>query len=147
AVLPEATIYCFEPVPATFTRLQRNTAALPNVQLVNVALGAARAKAPMFTCALDQANSFLHRTRTLTEAWSSTATNGQVDVEVRTLDDFFADLTASGNIFLKADVQGYEMELLKGARSTLERCSLLQLERSLVPLYENASTLPQWWES
>jgi len=146
AALPQAAVYCFEPVPATFTRLQRNTAALPKVQLANIALGAARGKVPMFTCAHDEANSLLRGTPTLTDAWSQTAQTGQVDVEVWPLDDFFAGQKATGRLFLKADVQGYELELLKGASETLRRCSLLQLETSLVSLYQNAPTLPQLWE-
>ena len=146
AVLPEAAIYCFEPVPATFARLQRNTAALPNVELANVALGPARAQVPMYTCPLDEANSLLRGTRALTDAWNETAPTGQVEVEVWPLDDFLAGKKAPGKFFLKADVQGYELELLKGAAATLRRCALLQLETSLVPLYESAPTLPQLWQ-
>jgi Methyltransferase FkbM domain len=51
----------------------------------------------------------------------------------------------NGNYFLKADVQGYEIELLKGASQSLAQCKLLQLEVSLVPLYEGAPTFADVW--
>ncbi|MEI7893325.1 MAG: FkbM family methyltransferase, partial [Myxococcales bacterium] len=38
-------------------------------------------------------------------------------------------------LLLKLDVQGYELEVLKGASRTLPRCSLLLLEASLQELY------------
>jgi FkbM family methyltransferase len=38
--------------------------------------------------------------------------------------------------FLKIDTQGYEWQVLDGARATLPRVSGIQMELSLVPLYE-----------
>ena len=40
------------------------------------------------------------------------------------------------NMFLKIDTQGYESQVLEGAKKTLEFASGVQLELSLVPLYE-----------
>ena len=39
-------------------------------------------------------------------------------------------------MFLKIDAQGYEAEVLAGAAGLLERLAGIQLEMSLVPLYE-----------
>lgn len=44
--------------------------------------------------------------------------------------------TLGGAVFLKVDTQGYEGEVLAGATATLGRCVGLQLEMSLVALYE-----------
>jgi FkbM family methyltransferase len=46
-------------------------------------------------------------------------------------------------IYLKIDVQGYEPRVLEGARDILEHIHGIQLEMSLVPLYEGQALL---WE-
>ena len=53
------------------------------------------------------------------------------------------------NSFLKIDVQGYEEDVLKGALNCIGQISLVQLEISLVHLYEGESNmlnLIQWME-
>lgn len=58
-------------------------------------------------------------------------------VEVQTLDLLVQKhLIEGGIVFLKIDVQGFEREVLKGASATLARSSIVQLEMSLLPLYE-----------
>ena len=46
---------------------------------------------------------------------------------------FFAD---DDQIYLKIDTQGYEESVLNGAKDLLPKVKLVQLEISLVPLYE-----------
>jgi hypothetical protein len=56
-----------------------------------------------------------------------------------TLDSVF-DRYAAGRTrpFLKIDAQGYERQVLAGARGSLPRLAGVQVELSLVPLYEGA---------
>ena len=44
---------------------------------------------------------------------------------------------------LKIDTQGYELHVLKGASGLLHRVVAMQLELSLVPLYEGAPTFSE----
>lgn len=68
---------------------------------------------------------------------------GTEQVEVKTLDSIFAEVAAlRHNILLKIDTQGSELEVLKGATSTLPKIGTIQLEMSLVPLYENDVLFP-----
>lgn len=65
---------------------------------------------------------------------------GSEQVSVRTLDEL--DLTdASDRAYLKADVQGFERRVLAGAGRTLESVHLLEVELSLVKLYEDGPLL------
>ncbi len=40
--------------------------------------------------------------------------------------------------FIKLDVQGYEIEILKGAQQTLESAEVVQMEVNLIPIYKDA---------
>jgi FkbM family methyltransferase len=58
-------------------------------------------------------------------------------VNLCTLDSVSKEFTVnSERIFLKLDVQGFEYKVLVGAQQLLHRVAGLQLELSLVPLYE-----------
>lgn len=58
-------------------------------------------------------------------------------VEVKCLDSFCAGLIKpTDRVFIKIDVQGYEKEVLAGAKETLRLARLIQVELSCVPLYE-----------
>ncbi len=60
------------------------------------------------------------------------------NIKVNKLDSVFHDYKNNfHNIFLKIDTQGYEEQVLKGASKSLSEIKGLQLELSLVPLYEN----------
>lgn len=62
-------------------------------------------------------------------------------VEVCTLDTYFKKHELLSNrIFLKIDTQGYEKNVLQGAESTLSRAIGIQIELSLVKLYEGQIT-------
>ena len=47
------------------------------------------------------------------------------------------------NIYLKMDTQGYESKVLKGAERTLEIVKIIQMEMSLVPLYNGEVLFPE----
>jgi hypothetical protein len=60
-------------------------------------------------------------------------------VSVERLDVLARDLLPpSGDLLIKVDAQGYEMEILKGAEGLLQRTAAIQVELSLVPLYDGA---------
>jgi FkbM family methyltransferase len=70
---------------------------------------------------------------------------GSERVTVRTLDEL--GLTdASDRAYLKADVQGFEQRVLAGAGRTLESVRLLEVELSLVKLYEAGPLLAEMLE-
>jgi len=64
-------------------------------------------------------------------------------VPMHRLDDALPEGIESSTIFLKLDVQGFEPQVLSGASHTLSRTSAVQLEMSLIPLYEGELLLSQ----
>jgi len=57
-------------------------------------------------------------------------------VEVRTLDDFADELASDGPALLKIDVQGAELEVVRGAAATPGSFRWIYLEMSFVELYD-----------
>jgi hypothetical protein len=67
---------------------------------------------------------------------------GKERVQVFPLDEIAPSLMKeSKNIFLKIDVQGFEQEVLKGAKNMLEKAKGVEMEISLVPLYKDQKWL------
>lgn len=63
---------------------------------------------------------------------------GAEKVPIHKLDTFTHPLLLSNsNILLKIDTQGYEMQVLEGAKNLLNRVSGVQIEMSLTPLYHD----------
>jgi FkbM family methyltransferase len=67
---------------------------------------------------------------------------GSEEVQIRSLDSLHALYEpGSKNIFLKIDVQGYEQPVLKGAEKLFPTLRGVEIEMSIVPLYENQQWL------
>ena len=60
-------------------------------------------------------------------------------IKIKTLAEVVSSqtITSFHSILLKIDVQGYEMEVIKGAEPILPYMNVIQMELSLVPLYEH----------
>ena len=71
------------------------------------------------------------------DAASSSRYVGKAKTNVITLDSVFDSYCSPDDkIFLKIDTQGFEAEVLKGAEKSLPKIAVVQLEMSIVPLYE-----------
>ena len=59
---------------------------------------------------------------------------------MRTLDSIWKQRCSRfTKVGLKIDVQGYEQSVLEGAQLLLQNCAFIQIEMSVLPLYENQS--------
>jgi FkbM family methyltransferase len=55
-----------------------------------------------------------------------------VSLQMKTLDGILSEKNIADGIFLKLDVQGFEIEVLKGAEKTMQKADLILLETSLL---------------
>jgi FkbM family methyltransferase len=101
-------VHSFEPGPTNFEHLKENTSGLGNVSLNHAAVGERNGVIKLFIS--DELN-VDHRT------FDSGDGRKSVDVPVVTLDDYFAP--GERVDFIKIDVQGYEWNVLQGARRVL----------------------------
>lgn len=67
---------------------------------------------------------------------------GREEIEIKKLDSIFNHFTSVENkVMLKIDTQGYEKNVIDGASKCLNRIRIIQLEMSIVQLYENEMLL------
>jgi FkbM family methyltransferase len=108
---PVARIFTFEPVPESFRKLEANIAGRRSITAFQHGFG-------------DVAGSFQIQIQpnpggnTLIGPCSSM---GAVEIRLETLDSFVADHGIAQIDLLKIDVEGFELEVLKGASATLDR--------------------------
>lgn len=67
-----------------------------------------------------------------------TANTREVSIQVRRLDDLEMDIV--GPLFVKIDVQGFELEVLRGGIESIRNASAVVVEVSAMPLYAGAPT-------
>ena len=59
------------------------------------------------------------------------------EIEIKRLDSIFNSFSIGNDkVMLKIDTQGYEKSVIDGAAKILDKISLIQLEMSIIPLYE-----------
>ena len=120
-------IHCFEPNPGTFELLEKNLEAngLPNIHLNQIGLGKE-----------DSTFQLVFHTKNLGTAniyQSPAAKGGQtVEIQVRPLDDYCAEQGISGVQVIKVDIEGAELDFLKGASQTLAASPKLVMMMEIV---------------
>ncbi len=79
-----------------------------------------------------------------TKAAPTSSYVGKEVVPLRTLDTLCPEYINKGDrLFLKIDTQGYEEQVLKGAKNTVAAATVLQMELSLIPLYAGQKLMPE----
>jgi FkbM family methyltransferase len=137
-------ICSFEPLGAPFARLEKLAGPDPRWTCERLALGARPGSAEINVAGNSDSSSLLEMEERHARSDPASVYVGTESVEVSTVDEVWDRVVADAeNVFLKLDVQGFELEALRGAERSLARIAGVQAELSLVPLYEGA---PRWTE-
>jgi FkbM family methyltransferase len=134
----QGQVLSFEPLLEPFKVLSRRARADPQWHAIQSAIGPSPGRADLNVAANGGASSsFLPMLQEVVTNAPEATYIGTERVVIRRLDEASGAAVRRANAtFLKADVQGYELEVLDSATGILPSVVGLQLEISLVPLYE-----------
>ena len=143
----DAKIVAFEPlsVPAeTFKKVFEND---KNVKLYNVAIGPNEGQAVMHISQSDDSSSLLPISDLQEQIFPGTSEVDIATIDVAPLDRFLSIDDINSPALLKLDVQGFELDALRGCESLLSSFDLIYCECSFVELYSGqkmASDIIAW---
>ncbi|MBC6994115.1 FkbM family methyltransferase [Neolewinella lacunae] len=138
------TIHSFEPTAAAFAALQAVAAGDPQWQVHQLALGAAAGVGEINVSQNSYSSSLRDLLPEHLEGAPDSVYVAKETIQLSTVDEQFAALRLAGKkTYLKIDTQGYEREVLKGAQQSLGDVRAIQLEISLVPLYDQGLGLEE----
>jgi FkbM family methyltransferase len=135
-VLPNAKLYSFEPLRENFNELNSNLKNLPNFKSFKLAVGAHQGQMEMYCNNFSQSSSILKTSQLHKENFPFSAVDKLEKIEINTLDDIVKSMELEDNILLKIDVQGYEDQVIMGAKNCLNSIQVIIIETSFAPLYE-----------
>jgi FkbM family methyltransferase len=136
SILPQACIHAFEPLPEHQKAFLGNVANVERLTLHEIApLGAENTSAMLYVTGFSDETSML-RPAEAGRKHFGTHEIAQVSTRVWRLDDYRRNQQLPFPDLLKLDVQGYELEILKGAAECLSRAKAVLTEVSFVELYE-----------
>lgn len=135
AVIPEAAVHAFEPLPKHCAAFGETVRGLEGVHLEAVALGAESASATLRVTDFSDASSLLPLAPAARSHFGLEEVE-RVNVDVRSLDGYRTEQDLPFPDLIKLDVQGYELEVLKGAAECLRHAKAVVSEVSFVDYYQ-----------
>lgn len=130
-------ILMFEPQPNVFLKLKENLKDKKEVILENVGCGSENKSTTMF---VEQANngqsSSILQPALHTLQYPGIVFTDVIQINIITLNDYFKNNHLIYN-FMTIDVQGYELEVLKGASDILESMDYIYCEVNFAEMYKN----------
>ena len=105
--LPQAQIYSFEPLQECFAKLNIAFRNSPNFKAFNYALGETEGSMPMNKSFYTPSSSLRDMADSHKELFPHTKESAPETIQIRRLDDVFAELKPQPGILIKADTQGY----------------------------------------
>lgn len=139
---PDATILCVEPNPTAYACLQQTLeASQGRVATFDQGVGATTCKKALYIHTKDATSSLLPPHTDHVQRSGSYPSGETRGVHITPLDLMFQDVARPA--LLKIDVQGYELEALKGAEKLLEEIDTVYVEACWHPCYMGQ---PEAWE-
>ena len=133
----KGNILSFEPITKVFETLEKNSKTYKNWKVFNYGLSNENKTSQIYISENTFSSSLLKITPShlINEPKSKTVRSQKVNL--KTLDSIYDSFDIKNeSVFLKIDVQGYEKEVLEGAKNSLKHIKGIQIEMSIEELYK-----------
>ena len=108
---PRANIYSFEPVLTSYKALTSVAESIPKIKVFNYGMGKTRSTCSINVNPVSRTSSILY----------ARPEDYKENIEINTVTDFCREHQIDTIDFMKTDTEGYELEVLEGCRSLLEK--------------------------
>ena len=132
---PQARIISFEPLAGPSVTFRKVFAKDERVTMHQVAISPDRGEATIHVSARDDSSSLLPITAMQNAIFPGTAEVGTTTVAAGPLGDYVQTDEIESPALLKLDVQGYELEAVKGCDDLIDCFAYIYVECSFVELY------------
>lgn len=147
ALMPNTSILAFEPNPISVQNLlQKANWNTEQVKIFSLGLGNSKDNLLLNVSKFSPASSLLKNSERLNQEFPDLLTEKIVDVKIDRLDNILKELDiplCDRSLLIKIDVQGFELEVLKGANTIFEKIAVIICEVNLSLLYENQSNFDE----
>lgn len=132
----DGKIVSYEPQALPYKELEARSASDPKWEVIKAALGDKEGTTTLHVSEAPESSSLLDILPTHTDALPESKVIGSEEIPIHTLDNVFGNFANQDDkVFLKLDVQGFEKNVLAGAKECLKYIQGIQMEMSLKPLY------------
>jgi len=142
-LFPKAKIYSFEPLQEPARIFEQVLGKVPNMTLFPFAVGPEKTTAAIHVTRDDDSSSLLPVMKVHSSMFPGTLEKETRQVAVLPLSEALAGQAIPPASLLKIDVQGFELEVLKGCENLLRNFSHLYIECSFVELYQGQALAHQ----
>lgn len=135
---PEIKVLSIEPVVSAYNELDVVASSNQKWEVLNVALSDHSGTAMINVANNGEQSSSLLNPGSHLDYYPSVEFTGMQDTKLTTLDSL--DIQKSETVYLKLDLQGHELNALKGGIQLLQQVNVIELEMSTVEMYLGQST-------
>lgn len=128
-------VHAFEPIPSCFYKLNHLSRHMKNLTCHNVALGSCHTAKKFYIASSVDSSSFFEPTSSQTAIFGTVLANKCMFVQQTSLNHFLHAATFRRG-FLKIDVQGYELNVLRGCDNLVNFFEYIYVELSFIELYK-----------
>ena len=130
----------FEPQPDLFKQLSDNILKSPNIKLYNLALGNSVGEIEMNIDSYNQGSSSILEPRIHLTQYPHIKFEKKITVNMEKLDNVIENEKYN---FINIDVQGFELEVFKGAQKTLKNIDYIYTEVNRDEVYQNCAKIEE----